>query len=89
MSKILLVKEVEARSGKSRTTLWRDVRAGRFPAPVKVGRNRIGWLEKPQRFCSPRCRREHEAGLQAWAREQEAAGRVTKAHLQRARSPDA
>ena len=45
MSKILLLKEVVARTGKSRTTLWRDVRAGRFPAPVKVGRNRIGWLE--------------------------------------------
>ncbi len=45
MSKILLLKEVVARTGKSRTTLWRDVRAGRFPAPVKVGRNRIGWVE--------------------------------------------
>ncbi len=43
---------------------------------------------KPQRFCSARCRREHEAGLQAWARDQEAAGRVTKADLQRARSPE-
>ncbi len=44
---------------------------------------------KPQRFCSTRCRREHEAGLQAWARDQEAAGRVTKADIQRARSSDA
>ena len=44
---------------------------------------------KPQRFCSPRCRREHEAGLQAWARDQEAAGRVTVADIQRARWPDA
>ncbi len=43
---ILPLKEVQFRTGgKSRTTLWRDVRAGRFPAPVKVGRNRIGWLE--------------------------------------------
>ncbi len=44
---------------------------------------------KPQRFCSPRCRREHEAGLQAWARDQEAAGRVTRDDIQRARWPDA
>ncbi len=44
--KILSFKEVKVRTGdKSRTTIWRDVRAGRFPAPVKVGRNRIGWLE--------------------------------------------
>ena len=43
---ILPLKEVITRTGgKSRTTLWRDVRAGRFPAPVKVGPNRIGWLE--------------------------------------------
>ncbi|MFB3111810.1 MAG: helix-turn-helix transcriptional regulator [Gemmatimonadales bacterium] len=43
---ILPLKEVQFRTGgKSRTTLWRDVRAGRFPAPVKVGPNRIGWLE--------------------------------------------
>ena len=45
MSNILHLDEVIARTGKSRTTLWRDVRAGRFPAPVKVGANRIGWLE--------------------------------------------
>ncbi len=45
MSKILLLNEVMARSGKSRTTLWRDVRAQRFPAPVRVGANRIGWIE--------------------------------------------
>ncbi len=41
--------------------------------------------EKPRRDgpnAPPRCRREHEAGLQAWARDQEAAGRVTTAHLQ-------
>ncbi len=43
---ILPLKEVQVRTGgSSRTTIWRDVRAGRFPAPVKVGRNRIGWLE--------------------------------------------
>lgn len=42
---ILHVDEVMRRTGKSRTTLWRDVRAGRFPAPVKIGANRIGFLE--------------------------------------------
>ena len=45
MTEILHLDAVISRTGKSRTTLWRDVRAGRFPAPVKVGRNRIGWLE--------------------------------------------
>lgn len=42
---ILHLDEVMARTGKSRTTLWRDVRAGRFPAPLAVGQNRLGWLE--------------------------------------------
>lgn len=42
---ILHVDEVMARTGKSRTTLWRDVRAGRFPAPVKIGKNRVGFFE--------------------------------------------
>ena len=29
--------------GKSRTQTWRDVRAGRFPAPVQIGPNSVGW----------------------------------------------
>ncbi len=36
--------EVKKRyGGKSRTQNWRDVRAGKFPAPVQIGPNRIGW----------------------------------------------
>ncbi len=37
--------EVMARTGLSRTTLWRRVRAGTFPAPVELGANSIGWPE--------------------------------------------
>jgi predicted DNA-binding transcriptional regulator AlpA len=29
--------------GKSRVQLWRDVRAGRFPAPIETGANSIAW----------------------------------------------
>lgn len=29
----------------SRTTLWRRVRAGDFPAPRRLGPNVVGWLE--------------------------------------------
>lgn len=39
---------------------------------------------KPQRFCSPRCRRAMDAGLRAWATEELAAGRVTVAGLAKA-----
>ncbi len=31
------------RGGKSRTQTWRDVRAGKFPAPRQIGPNSIGW----------------------------------------------
>ncbi len=37
--------EVMARMGWSRTTLWRRIRAGAFPAPVELGVNSIGWPE--------------------------------------------
>jgi hypothetical protein len=44
---------------------------------------------KPQRFCCDTCRRAFERELRAWARNQIAAGDVTPAQLQRARSREA
>ena len=44
--KMLRVPEVMARTGWSRITLWRRVRAGAFPAPVELGVNMIGWPEE-------------------------------------------
>jgi predicted DNA-binding transcriptional regulator AlpA len=29
---------------KSRVQLWRDVRGGRFPAPIETGDNSIAWI---------------------------------------------
>ena len=29
----------------SRVHIYRLVKAGKFPAPIKVGQNRIGWVE--------------------------------------------
>jgi prophage regulatory protein len=37
--------KVESRVGKSRVSIWRDVKAGTFPAPVQIGPNSIGWYE--------------------------------------------
>ncbi len=38
--------EVVARTGLSRTTLWRQVRAGSFPAPMKLtDGGAVGWFE--------------------------------------------
>lgn len=35
--------EVEAKTGKSRVTIWRDIKAGTFPKPVQIGRKAVGW----------------------------------------------
>jgi len=37
--------EVIERTGLSRTTIWRKVRGGEFPAPVQLGVNSVGWPE--------------------------------------------
>jgi prophage regulatory protein len=31
--------------GRSRQQLWRDIRAGAFPPPLRVGPNAVGWRE--------------------------------------------
>jgi prophage regulatory protein len=38
--------DVLARVPFSDTTLWRAVRAGRFPAPVKIGSHAVAWRER-------------------------------------------
>ena len=45
VDRMLRSAEVMAAMGWSRTTLWRRVRAGAFPAPVETGPNSIGWFE--------------------------------------------
>ena len=42
-NQMLRAPEVMARTGLSRVTIWRRVRAGTFPAPVELGANSIGW----------------------------------------------
>ena len=44
-ARMLRVPEVMARTGLSRTTLWRRVRAGTFPPSTELGENSIGWPE--------------------------------------------
>ena len=43
--KILRTREVMERTGLSRTTIWRKVRAGKFPAPLQLTENAVGWPE--------------------------------------------
>lgn len=40
---LLRLPEVCRRTGKKRSSLYRDVAAGRFPAPVKIGERASAW----------------------------------------------
>ncbi len=43
--RILRWPAVHEKVDKSRPQIWRDIRAGRFPAPVQLGPNSVGWFE--------------------------------------------
>ena len=43
--RLISTKQVMARMGWSRTTLWRRVVSGDFPAPVKTSPNRTSFFE--------------------------------------------
>ena len=38
-------KKISAITGKSPVQIWRDVKAGVFPAPIALGPNSVGWFE--------------------------------------------
>lgn len=40
---ILRRKQVEARTGLSRSTIYDFIKAGTFPAPVSLGSRAVGW----------------------------------------------
>lgn len=44
-ARLISAREVQSRTSLSRTSLWRLVRKGEFPAPARLGGNRIAWLE--------------------------------------------
>ena len=59
---ILRRKQVEARTGLSRSTIYARIKSGTFPAPVSLGPRTVGWIEDDvQRWLSDRI----EAGWNA------------------------
>ena len=40
---LMSVKDIAVLSGRSRTSLWRDVRRGILPPPVRIGLNAVRW----------------------------------------------
>jgi prophage regulatory protein len=43
---ILAPSTVRKLTGLGRTTIWRATREGRFPPPIKLSTNRIGWSRR-------------------------------------------
>lgn len=43
--RIIRERKVRERVGLSRSTIWRKIRAGIFPAPIRLGPQSIGWFE--------------------------------------------
>lgn len=62
--RILRRKQVEARIGLSRSTIYDGVNAGTFPKPITLGRQSVGWIE---------------AEIEQWLRERIAASRNASA----------
>ncbi|MGF7243386.1 prophage regulatory protein [Pseudomonas oryzihabitans] len=44
-NRLLRRREVELKTGKSRASIYADIRAGTFPEPVCIGRNSVAWVE--------------------------------------------
>ena len=42
---ILRRKQVEARTGLARSTIYQHIKAGTFPRPIPLGARAVGWLE--------------------------------------------
>lgn len=42
---IMRRKQVEQRTGRSRSSIYADMAAGTFPKPVSIGPRAVGWIE--------------------------------------------
>lgn len=42
---VLRRRQVEARTGLARSTIYERIKAGTFPAPVSLGAKAVGWVE--------------------------------------------
>jgi prophage regulatory protein len=42
---IIRRKQVEARTGLARSTIYDRIKSGTFPAPISLGAKAVGWVE--------------------------------------------
>jgi len=43
--KVLKLKEVKVRTGKSRSSIYQSIKEGTFPRQITLGPRAVGWLE--------------------------------------------
>lgn len=43
--KILKIGDVEDRTGKKKSSIYADIKAGTFPAPISLGGRSRGWVD--------------------------------------------
>jgi prophage regulatory protein len=43
--KIIRRKQVEARVGLSRSTIYEKIKSGSFPSPISLGSKSVGWID--------------------------------------------
>lgn len=56
LEKLIPISDVSASTSLSRVSIWRAVRKGIFPAPVKVTERRVAWPESSvQAWIQSRC----------------------------------
>lgn len=44
-TRLLRRKEVELKTGKSRSAICADIQEGTFPAPIRIGKFSVAWIE--------------------------------------------
>lgn len=43
--RVLRLREVQHRTGRSRSIIYEDMRKGSFPQNIRIGSRSVGWLE--------------------------------------------
>jgi predicted DNA-binding transcriptional regulator AlpA len=59
---------LESKVGRSRVQLWRDIRQGKFPPPIMLGENSVGWyLDEVEQWLAARPRASYAPAANALA----------------------
>jgi prophage regulatory protein len=60
--RILRLRQVQTKTGKSRSSVYEDVEAGTFPKPIPLGKRAVGWLEDEVDDWIDACAAKRDAG---------------------------